>query len=471
MNDGSIHLRIPKQVALCTICLLAGGMLFGVASAVADGLNSTQTVVGSDIIMPYDGYLMVDSAPLTGTRTIKFDLYQDATGGTAIWTETQTVNLYNGRFSVGLGSAASLTNTILDAEKLYLSMTVVEVDAQGNAIEVELSGRQAIEPAPFAAWSANSADFNVGGALSVAGNAGVTGNLGVTGTVSVTGTSTFTGDATFSNNATVTDTLTTNDFVVTATSQLGNGYASDNTYIKGRDNDGTNSAVTIQSASDQRMLLDGNEIDTIDTDLYLQNNSTNDVRVQNDLLVEGGIYNATVLDLADNSNILDVNLIRGYNDILFRGQQSSSSNDMKLTSGGDLEIYNDLTVSGSISGTLSSSCPGTPFAEDYVSGSNTRMCVYEMTTARNWPDSAARCYGNFNGAELCSYQQVRAMVSHGGMTFDGTERWLADVTLDDEALYTNRAVTSTGDGDIDNFEGDGDMDDTKRAFCCLRITN
>ena len=84
MNDGSIHLRIPKQVALCTICLLAGGMLFGVASAVADGLNSTQTVVGSDIIMPYDGYLMVDSAPLTGTRTIKFDLYQDATGGTAI---------------------------------------------------------------------------------------------------------------------------------------------------------------------------------------------------------------------------------------------------------------------------------------------------------------------------------------------------------------------------------------------------
>jgi hypothetical protein len=471
MNDGSIHLRIPKQVALCTICLLAGGMLFGVASAVADGLNSTQTVVGSDIIMPYDGYLMVDSAPLTGTRTIKFDLYQDATGGTAIWTETQTVNLYNGRFSVGLGSAASLTNTILDAEKLYLSMTVVEVDAQGNAIEVELSGRQAIEPAPFAAWSANSADFNVGGALSVAGNAGVTGNLGVTGTVSVTGTSTFTGDATFSNNATVTDTLTTNDFVVTATSQLGNGYASDNTYIKGRDNDGTNSAVTIQSASDQRMLLDGNEIDTIDTDLYLQNNSTNDVRVQNDLLVEGGIYNATVLDLADNSNILDVNLIRGYNDILFRGQQSSSSNDMKLTSGGDLEVYNDLTVSGSISGTLSSSCPGTPFAEDYVSGSNTRMCVYEMTTARNWPDSAARCYGNFNGAELCSYQQVRAMVSHGGMTFDGTERWLADVTLDDEALYTNRAVTSTGDGDIDNFEGDGDMDDTKRAFCCLRITN
>ena len=166
-----------------------------------------------------------------------------------------------------------------------------------------------------------------------------------------------------------------------------------------------------------------------------------------------------------------MNLIRGYNDILFRGQQSSSSNDMKLTSGGDLEVYNDLTVSGSISGTLSSSCPGTPFAEDYVSGSNTRMCVYEMTTARNWPDSAARCYGNFNGAELCSYQQVRAMVSHGGMTFDGTERWLADVTLDDEALYTNRAVTSTGDGDIDNFEGDGDMDDTKRAFCCLRITN
>ena len=66
---------------------------------------------------------------------------------------------------------------------------------------------------------------------------------------------------------------------------------------------------------------------------------------------------------------------------------------------------------------------------------------------------------------------IRAMIEHGGMTFDGTERWLGDVTLDDEAIYTNRAVTSAADGDRDNFEGDGDMDDNKRAFCCLRITN
>ena len=115
MNKGDIHLhlRIPRQVALCTISLLVGGALFSIGTALADGLTSTQTVLGSDLIMPYDGYLMVDSSPLTGARTIKFDLYQDATGGTVVWTETQTVNLYNGRFSVGLGSGTSLTSTIL----------------------------------------------------------------------------------------------------------------------------------------------------------------------------------------------------------------------------------------------------------------------------------------------------------------------------------------------------------------------
>ena len=45
---------------------------------VADGLNDTQTVLGSNLIMPYDGYMMVDSAPITGTRTIKFELFQAA---------------------------------------------------------------------------------------------------------------------------------------------------------------------------------------------------------------------------------------------------------------------------------------------------------------------------------------------------------------------------------------------------------
>ena len=87
------------------------------------------------------------------------ELWDAATGGNSVWTETQTVNLYNGRFSVGLGSATSLTSTILDAEKIRLSMTVIDTDSQGNPVEVELSGRQAIEPAPFAAWSMNSASM------------------------------------------------------------------------------------------------------------------------------------------------------------------------------------------------------------------------------------------------------------------------------------------------------------------------
>lgn len=83
-------------------------MLFSAAGALADGDYGTQTVVGSDLILPYDGYMMVDSTPLTGTRTIKFELFEASSGGAAVWTEEQPVQLYNGRFSVGLGTATSL---------------------------------------------------------------------------------------------------------------------------------------------------------------------------------------------------------------------------------------------------------------------------------------------------------------------------------------------------------------------------
>ena len=220
MGQDYINFRVPKRTLHSAVCVLIGGLITSAGVSFADNDTSTQTILGGDLVMPYDGYLMVDSAPLTGVRTIKFQLYQSADAAAiAVWSETQTVELYNGRFSVGLGSATSLTSTILDAEKLYLGMTIIENDAQGNAVEVELSGRQAIEPAPFAAWSGNSTDLNVGNNLNVANAAviGTTANIGgdttiggiasiggdtsVGGALDVTGAATIGGDVTLGDNA------------------------------------------------------------------------------------------------------------------------------------------------------------------------------------------------------------------------------------------------------------------------------
>jgi len=314
MSTKQIHFTISTRALFGALCFVAGGLMMSVGASFADNNMSTQTILGADLIMPYDGYLMVDSTPITGTRTIKFDLYQaDDAAALSVWSETQTVEMYNGRFSVGLGSSTSLTSTILDAEKLYLGMTIIENDAQGNAVEVELSGRQAIEPAPFAAWTGNSADMAVRGALAVAGVA---------------------------------------------------SFNSDTT-IEGIDNDGTRAPLTIKTAnSNQTMFLDGNEIDTTDGALYLQNNSNDLTVITGALLtkanvtlgnetsdtttVNGSLIASRGIELGDDQDITNVDIINGFNDIRWRANAGDTSDDMKLDSDGDLAIYNDLTVSGGL---------------------------------------------------------------------------------------------------------------------------
>jgi|GEM_PF-556484 len=291
-NRIHFNFSVSKRLFSHTITLLTGGLLFSAAMAFADGDNSTQTVIGSDLIMPYDGYLMIDSAPLTGVRTIKFDLYQDATGGTVVWTETQAVNLYNGRFSVGLGSASSLTNTILDAEKLYLAMTVIETDAQGNSVEIELSGRQAIEPAPFAAWAGNSADFKVAGDLDVDGIATIGDDLSVGGDEVELGSSNQL--ALFHNSsdqlyispskAFTGGVYVGNDFQTNYDTQLGSSSGSYSTTIYGPDSDGSSqAALQIKKSGGDTMYFDDNEIDSTRT-LYFQANTNNNIGFGGDVL-------------------------------------------------------------------------------------------------------------------------------------------------------------------------------------------
>ncbi|MEM1025641.1 MAG: hypothetical protein AAGD10_19370 [Myxococcota bacterium] len=156
------------------------------------------------LVVPYDGVLVLDGSPLTGSVNLQFELWDDPSSATLsrrVWMESQMVTFFNGRFSVGLGagtqmSIRSIQDVVQDGEKLYLAIQVE--DSTGTL--VPLAGRQAIEPAPYAAWSASSADFSVGGRLSVgpANNQVVieSGSVAAPGTLnggSVTSLSTVTG--------------------------------------------------------------------------------------------------------------------------------------------------------------------------------------------------------------------------------------------------------------------------------------
>lgn len=102
-------------------------------------------------LINYQGKL-TDAAgtPITGTRNITFSFYDAATGGTSLWTETQSANLANGIFSVTLGSNTTLPSDICSSDSLYLGITV-----EGDS---EMTPRQRITSAAYAQKAASAAD-------------------------------------------------------------------------------------------------------------------------------------------------------------------------------------------------------------------------------------------------------------------------------------------------------------------------
>lgn len=91
----------------------------------------------------YQGKL-TDSAgqPVIGTKAVQFGVYDAPTGGTLLWSESQTVlTTAGGLFNVLLGSTNPLTPAVFDSPNRYLSITI---DGQ------ELSPRQVLASVPYA---------------------------------------------------------------------------------------------------------------------------------------------------------------------------------------------------------------------------------------------------------------------------------------------------------------------------------
>jgi len=94
---------------------------------------------------------------LSGTYTLTFRLYTTLTGGTSIWSESQSVTVSTGLFNVSLGTATSM-NSIQFNQPYYLG---IQVAGDAN----ELSPRQLLGASAYAQGSLG--DFNVSGNLLV----------------------------------------------------------------------------------------------------------------------------------------------------------------------------------------------------------------------------------------------------------------------------------------------------------------
>jgi len=86
---------------------------------------------------------------LTGDFVMTFKIYNDPSGGSALWTEIQTVSVASGLFSVQLGSINPITTVPFDREH-YLGITI--------GIESELTPRTLLNPSPYSFMSMNVLD-------------------------------------------------------------------------------------------------------------------------------------------------------------------------------------------------------------------------------------------------------------------------------------------------------------------------
>ena len=84
-----------------------------------------------------------DGTPSTGAATLTFAVYDAPTGGTALWSETQTVTLgAGGYFAAQLGLGLPLPAEAFDGPTRYLG---IRVDG-----EAEMTPRQVVSSVPYA---------------------------------------------------------------------------------------------------------------------------------------------------------------------------------------------------------------------------------------------------------------------------------------------------------------------------------
>jgi len=171
--DLTLRLRLPRiQLGRITRRLLPTfgnaiftlamiGLLIAAQSAGALSFNRPQAApaVASTGTIAYQGRLAdAAGAPLTGTYSMIFHLYDAASGGAPLWSEQWTgsngVKVSDGLFNIMLGSLTALPQSIIAGhDQLFLGITVGEDD--------EMAPRVQLGSVPFAVQALTVPDGSV----------------------------------------------------------------------------------------------------------------------------------------------------------------------------------------------------------------------------------------------------------------------------------------------------------------------
>jgi hypothetical protein len=108
------------------------------------------------------------------TYSVLFTIYDDSSGGTNLWSETQPVATKGGTFNVNLGSATALPDTIFDDTTRYLAMKVgTDPEMTPRQRMVSMAYGYRVRTVDGATGGTISGDVAIQSDLTVSGNVGI----------------------------------------------------------------------------------------------------------------------------------------------------------------------------------------------------------------------------------------------------------------------------------------------------------
>jgi len=124
----------------------------------------------------------------------------------------------------------------------------------------------------------------------------------------------------------------------------------------------------------------------------------------------------------------------------------------------------DRVVRADNNGTVyvgSPACPAINFESAYtIDFTHTRLCIYSESFNSSWNQKSNDCINYYQGAQMCTYQQVRRACAMGMPVL--ANKWLADSSSDDNHFRTNGTS-------CDNFDGTASRGSSYGVYCCLEL--
>ncbi|MBU1853745.1 MAG: hypothetical protein KJ957_06865, partial [Candidatus Omnitrophica bacterium] len=397
----------------------------------------------------YQGKLTdAEDNPVTGDVSITVRIYDAGTGGTALWTEAQTVTVTRGIFNILLGNTEALSG--LDFNEAYWYS--VEVESDG-----EMTPRQRLTSVAYAVNADKLDGYDSSQFLRADTSTELTGDLTVTtGVITAGANEDITIDPTGTGNIVMAIDSTSGDFKITdgttnwvlVDSETGNVTIAKNLTVNGiiygtlasTGGDSIFSSIIVTGASDLQGSLDvgGN------TDMEGNLDVAGNLDITGTVDIIGATSMASSLDVNSNIDLdysgtyaaLDVNQVSTGAAAQFTGGEvvigSDTSNAYALSSGelyvqGDLEV--DGTIYGDITSTGSTTLGSTTLDDLTVTGTSDLQGNVDISAGIDITGAANFAGGTTYNVDSTGAATLNTLdVTPGDLTSGGTDDYSLNIT-------------------------------------------